>query len=72
MPTFRKAKWIRPLCAPAGIIALLSASVVFASQGPGTGQGTADHFTQLAMAVLVYGTAALVIVAGLIGAVRRR
>jgi hypothetical protein len=33
--------------------------------------GTASHFTQLAMAVLVYGTAALVICAGLIGAIRR-
>jgi hypothetical protein len=33
--------------------------------------GAASHFTQLAMAVLVYGTAALVVGAGLIGAIRR-
>jgi hypothetical protein len=43
-----------------------------ASQGPGAGAGTAGQFTQLAMAVLVYGTSALVVGAGLIGALRRR
>ena len=43
-----------------------------ASQGPGTGPGTASGLTQLAMAVIVYGTSALVIAAGLIGAVRAR
>ena len=43
-----------------------------ASQGPGTSAGTAGHFTQLTMAVLVYGIPALVIGAGLIGALRRR
>jgi hypothetical protein len=42
-----------------------------ASQGPGGGPGTASSFTQLTMAVVVYGAAALVIGAGLIGAVRR-
>jgi hypothetical protein len=34
--------------------------------------GIASDFTQMAMAVLVYGTAALVVGAGLIGALRRR
>jgi hypothetical protein len=43
----------------------------FASQGPGGGPGAASHFTQLAMAVIVYGTCALVILAGLIGVARR-
>jgi hypothetical protein len=43
-----------------------------ASQGPGTGPGTASGLTQLAMAIIVYGTSALVIVAGLIGAARGR
>jgi hypothetical protein len=42
-----------------------------ASQGPGGGPGTASSVTQLTMAVVVYGAAALVIGAGLIGAVRR-
>jgi len=46
--------------------------VALASQGPGTGPGTASGLTQLAMAVIVYGTSALVIAAGLIGAVRAR
>jgi hypothetical protein len=43
-----------------------------ASQGPGGGIGTASSFTQSAMAVLVYGAAALIVGAGLIGALRRR
>jgi hypothetical protein len=43
-----------------------------ASQGPGTGPGTASGLTQLAIAVIVYGTSALVVAAGLIGAARGR
>jgi hypothetical protein len=34
--------------------------------------GTAGHLTQMAMAILVYGASALVVGAGLIGAVRRQ
>ena len=44
--------------------------VTFASQGPGGGMGTASHLIQMAMAILVYGTSAIVIGAGLIGATR--
>jgi hypothetical protein len=47
-------------------------SSAFASQGPGGGMGTASHFTQTAMAVIVYGVAAIVVCAGLIGAARKR
>jgi hypothetical protein len=54
-----------------GIVALSWANVALASQGPGTSVGTASPFTQLAMAVLVYGMSALVVGAGLIGALRR-
>jgi hypothetical protein len=43
----------------------------FASQGPGGGLGTASSFTQLVMALIVYGTLAVVVGAGLIGALRR-
>ena len=50
----------------------LSATAAFASQGPGGGLGTASPFTQLAMAILVYGVSAAVVGAGLIGAARRR
>ncbi|MHB8267206.1 hypothetical protein [Bradyrhizobium sp.] len=59
---------------PAAIAAvlLLPAASVFASQGPGGGMGTAGSFTQIAMAVLVYGASALIVGAGLIGALRRR
>ncbi|THD63327.1 MAG: hypothetical protein E7813_18005 [Bradyrhizobium sp.] len=57
--------------APA-IAVLLSANPALASQGPGGGLGTASNFTQLAMAVIVWGTSALVVGAGLIGAARRR
>lgn len=53
-------------------IALLSAGSAFASQGPGGGMGTASNLTQVTMAVLVYGASALIVGAGLIGALRRR
>jgi hypothetical protein len=52
--------------------ALLWAEAAFASQGPGGGAGTASNLTQLAMAIMVYGTSALIVGAGLIGAARRR
>jgi hypothetical protein len=52
--------------------ALLLPATALASQGPGGGMGTAGNFTQIAMAVLVYGTAALIVGAGLIGALRQR
>jgi|SRR6266404_48407 len=73
MASFRKAYSTTGLvCAAASSLAALSwAGVALASQGPGTSQGSAGGFTQLAMAVLVYGAAALVVGAGLIGAVRR-
>ena len=51
--------------------AVLCANAALASQGPGTGPGTASPFTQLIMAIIVYGTSALVVGAGLIGAARR-
>jgi hypothetical protein len=50
---------------------LLFANAAFASQGPGGGPGTAGRFTQLTMAIIVYGACALVAGAGLIGAARR-
>ena len=53
-------------------VAGLWANAAFASQGPGVGPGTASSFTQLAMAIIVYGTSAVVVGAGLIGAARRR
>ena len=52
--------------------AVLCANAALASQGPGTAPGTASPFTQLVMAIIVYGTSALVVGAGLIGAARRR
>ena len=57
----------------AAICAIVAWSgAAFASQGPGGGMGTASPLTQTAMAVLVYGLSAIVIGAGLIGAVRGR
>ena len=55
----------------AAALLVLPASAL-ASQGPGGGMGSASSFTQLAMAVLVYGASALIVGAGLIGALRRR
>jgi hypothetical protein len=57
--------------AGASAVAVMSASAAFASQGPGGGLGTASGFTQLAMAIIVYGASALVVAVGLIGAARR-
>jgi hypothetical protein len=55
------------------IIACVSSTgAALASQGPGGGMGTASHFTQVVMAILVYGTAAIVVAAGLAGAARGR
>jgi hypothetical protein len=57
---------------PFAAACLLWANAAFASQGPGGGPGAASSFTQLAMAIIVYGTSALVVGIGLIGAARRR
>ena len=58
--------------ASSAVATSLWASLAFAAQGPGGGPGTASSFAQLAMAVIVYGTSALVVGTGLIGAIRRR
>jgi len=72
MTSLRKAILIaRGASVVSGLSALLAASAALASQGPGTGAGTASSFIQFTMAVLVFGSAALVVCAGLIGAVRR-
>ena len=52
--------------------AALWGNTALASQGPGGGLGTASSLTQLTMAVIVYGGSALVVTAGLIGALRGR
>ncbi len=54
------------------VAGLLWGNAAFASQGPGGRPGTASSFTQGIMAIIVYGTSALVVGAGLIGAARRR
>lgn len=54
------------------LAASLWTGAALASQGPGGGPGTATGSTQLTMAIIVYGTSALVVGAGLIGAARRR
>jgi hypothetical protein len=61
----------RIVSAAFGIVTLSSVNAALASQGPGASMGTAGPFTQLAMAVLVYGMSALVVGAGLISALRR-
>jgi|GEM_PF-876985 hypothetical protein len=61
---------MRVLCAQ-GAAALLSAGHAYASQGPGTLPGTASPFTQMAMAIVVYGLCAITIAAGVIGSFRR-
>jgi len=73
MPSSRTARISRLAFTTAStVLASLWAGAAFASQGPGGGPGTATSSTQLAMAIIVYGASALVVGAGLIGAVRRR
>jgi hypothetical protein len=59
------------VCIASSVTCLLWASAALASQGPGVGPGSATSFTRITMAILVYGTSALVVGVGLIGAVRR-
>lgn len=66
MPAFAMAAIL------SGLVTALCAGGAFASQGPGAGPGTASRFTQQAMAIIVYGTSALVIGTGLAGMARRR
>jgi hypothetical protein len=54
------------------VAGVLWANAAFASQGPGVSPGTASNLTQVMMAIIVYGTSALVAGAGLIGAMRQR
>jgi hypothetical protein len=74
MTSSRTTPFVSRLIFTAALMAdgLFSAHAAFASQGPGGGQGTASSFTQLAMAILVYGGSALLIGTGLIGAMQRR
>jgi hypothetical protein len=72
MASSRKMPLISRLAFAPAIIALFSTGQALASQGPGGGPGTASGFTQLAMAIIVYGTSALVVCTGLIGAARER
>jgi hypothetical protein len=62
----------RTALAAATFAAVIWATAAFAAQGPGGGPGAASPFTQLAMAIIVWGTSALLVGAGLIGAVRQR
>ena len=58
--------------AAALLLTLMVTPAVFASQGPGGGPGTASPLTQIVMATVVYGGAALILAAGLIGSLTRR
>ena len=71
-PRMSDRRSLTAIAAALALAVLTCADAALASQGPGGGMGTAGNFTQLAMAVLVYGTSAIVVGAGLIGAVRRR
>ncbi len=70
MATFRVSRLV--LAEISGATGLLCAHAAGASQGPGVAPGTASGFTQLAMAIIVYGALALVVGVGLIGAARQR
>ncbi len=69
------AKWRRTsraaLFLTSAAMLLLPEHAAQASQGPGGGPGTASNLTQLAMAILVYGTLAIMLCSGLIRALRK-
>jgi hypothetical protein len=65
-------KMIRTLCTAMLCAGLLPVASAIAAQGPGAATGTAGGLTRMTMAILVYGTAAVIVGAGLIGALRRR
>ena len=72
MTSFRTRTAIsRAAPAVTSIAAAAWSSAALASQGPGGGIGTASPLTQTVMAILVYGMSAMIVCAGLIGAVRR-
>lgn len=54
------------------VLTLTSASTALASQGPGGGPGTASALTQSVMAVVVYGSVALIMATGLARLLMRR
>lgn len=61
----------------AGTLACVTATLLpvghaLASQGPGASAGGAGPTTQLAMAIIVYGLSAAIVLTGLIGATRKR
>src|SRR5713226_5675074 len=56
----RDAKSRATLAAIPIVAAVMWTDAAFASQGPGGGLGTASPLTQLAMAIIVYGAAAIV------------
>lgn len=69
--TSSRKTWISHLALVTPPLVGVWAGTAFASQGPGGGLGTASSLTQLTMALIVYGTVALVVGAGLIGTLRR-
>lgn len=54
------------------LVASMSVSATLASQGPGGGPGTASPSVQWVMTIIVYGGVALVVIAGIIGSLKRR
>ena len=72
MATVVTGGWGAMLCFGLLVGTGVATGAALASQGPGGGPGTASSFTQLAMAIIVYGVSALVVGTGLIGAARRR
>ncbi|MBR0898714.1 hypothetical protein JQ616_27470 [Bradyrhizobium tropiciagri] len=50
---------------------IMIVDVALGSQGPGGGIGTANHLTQMLMAIAVYGTAGAIAAGAMIAAIRR-
>ena len=54
------------------LVSMMSTTTAVGSQGPGAGLGTASPLIQQLMMTAVYGSGALILVAGLVQSLRRR
>lgn len=69
MSHISRTRWL--VASSAATTMLMLACHAHASQGPGTTPGTASAFTQMVMAIVVYGLCGVAIVMGAIGTFRK-
>ena len=63
---------LAPRALTAGLFLSVTIAPLLASQGPGTGPGTAGSATQFATAIVIYGGVTLIFATSLVVAIKRR